>query len=453
MAKQERSGVFLDADHELVQKVKAAGVVGAGGAGFPTHVKLSAQVEDFLINGAECEPLMRVDQQLMLIEAEALARGIEMVKSCVTAKRAILAVKSKHHAVVDHWKERLQAPDRVFELADYYPAGDEQTMISEILDRTVPEMGIPMDVGALVQNVETLLNIFAAAENRPVTHKYLTVGGAVHHPVTLRVPVGISLQEVLDVAGGPLTDDVVFYNGGLMTGRPVNSLADPVTKTTKALLAVPVSTRCLEMRQLDRTTAIRRARAACDQCRMCTDLCPRYLIGHTLQPHRIMNQAGFGELTEAIKDMSLLCCDCGLCEIYSCPVGIAPRTVITHIKGAEMAAGRKFGPEKRQPAYAARPVRMDRKVPSLRLIQRLGIAQYDRDAPYSDQEIRPKQLSLQLKQHIGQPANPVVKAGDAVSAGQVVAAIPTGGFGAHVHAPLAGIISAVTSTDILMTVK
>ncbi|MBW1962811.1 MAG: 4Fe-4S dicluster domain-containing protein [Deltaproteobacteria bacterium] len=453
MAEQKRSGVFIDADDPLVRQVKAAGVVGAGGAGFPTHVKLSTKAPNFIINGAECEPLMRVDQQLMRICADELLKGIKAIKECVEAERAYLAVKSKHKEVVDLWHGRFEAPDQVFELEDFYPAGDEQTLISEIMGATVPELGIPTEVGALVQNVETILNVVEAMKGRPVTHKYLTVGGAVNSPVTVRAPVGTSFRDVLELAGGAMTEEVVFYEGGLMTGRPVGSLDDPICKNTKALLVVPAKCRCVEMRTLDRGTALRRARAACDQCRMCTDLCPRYLIGHTLQPHRIMSQAGFGDLSETIKDMSLLCCDCGLCEIYSCPVGVSPRTLISHIKNEEMAAGRKFGKEKRKSEYNVRPERLNRKVPVKRLIQKLGVAQFDREAPFSDQEIRPSHLNLRLKQHIGRPADPAVKKGDKVTAGQVIGEIPDGEFGAHVHAPLAGIVRDVSKDNILIEVK
>ncbi len=453
MAEQKRSGVFIDADDAVVRHTKAAGVVGAGGAGFPTHVKLSAKAPNFIINGAECEPLMRVDQQLMSIYADDLFKGIEEIKACVGAERAYMAVKSKHKSVVDLWHRRLKAPDQVFELEDFYPAGDEQTMISEILGETVPELGIPSEVGALVQNVETILNVEAAVRGLPVTHKYLTVGGAVNNPVTVRAPVGMSFRDVLELAGGPMAEEVVFYEGGLMTGRPAGSLDNPICKNTKALLAVPVQCLCVEMRMLDRGTALRRARAACDQCRMCTDLCPRYLIGHTLQPHRIMSQAGFGDLSETIKDMSLLCCDCGLCEIYSCPVGISPRSMISHIKNEEMAGGRRFGKEKRQPEYHARPERLDRKVPVKRLIQKLGVGRLDRDAPFSDEEIRPTHLRLRLRQHIGRPADPVVKEGGRVKAGQLIGEIPDGEFGAHVHAPLDGTVREVTKDDILIEVN
>lgn len=452
MAEQSRSGVFLDADHPLVRQVKAAGVVGAGGAGFPTHVKLSAKVSSLIINGAECEPLIRVDQQLLLLYPNQLNAVTQAVKECVGSEAAYLAVKRKHKTVIELWKDCLRPPDRVFELEDFYPAGDEQTLLCEILGMTVPEMGIPTEIGALVQNVETLLNIAAAADGRAVTHKYVTVGGAVHTPTTFRAPIGTSYRDLLDRAGGAAVNEVVFFDGGIMTGRRIASLDDPISKTTKALLAVPSRLPCVEMRGLDRRTALRRARAACDQCRMCTDLCPRFLLGHTLQPHLIMRQVGFGQLSEAIKDMSLLCCDCGLCENFSCPVGVPPRTMINHIKNEELAAGRKFGKEKRQPDYYARAERPDRKIPVKRLIAKLGMGEYDTPAPLSTEEIYPRSLRMRMKQHIGAPATPKVEAGDSVTVNQLIGEIPEGEFGAHVHAPLAGRVREVRKDSILIDV-
>ncbi|MEJ2431048.1 MAG: 4Fe-4S dicluster domain-containing protein [Deltaproteobacteria bacterium] len=452
MAEERRSGVFIDADHPLVRQVKAAGVIGSGGAGFPTHVKLSAQVPNFIINGAECEPLIRVDQQLLVMYPDKLNRVLQTVVECVGAECVYLAVKAKYKEVVEEWSDRLNPPDQVFQLDDFYPAGDEQTLICEILQRIVPEMGIPTDVGALVHNVETLLNVAAAMDGHPVTYKYVTVGGGVQNPITVRAPVGTPYRDLVEIAGGVTIEDPVYYDGGLMTGRHIASLDNPVTKTTKAILAIPSKLRCVQMRSLDRRSALRQVRAGCDQCRMCTDLCPRYLLGHTLEPHLIMRQAAFNELSERIKDMSLLCCDCGVCEIYSCPVGIPPRTFISHIKNEEMAAGRRFEEEKRLPEYHERIIRRDRRVPAKRLIEKLGVKEFDKPAPFLDQSIQPIHLRLLMKQHIGRPADPRVREGDRVEAEQVIGEIPEGEFGAHVHTPLKGIVREVTEKSVLIEV-
>jgi Na+-translocating ferredoxin:NAD+ oxidoreductase RnfC subunit len=441
----------LTDQHPLIEKVRAAGVVGAGGAGFPTHAKLSATARYLIINGAECEPLLRVDQQLLEMFPQELARAIRAVKECVQAECSYLAVKEKHHQVVELWRHLPGGCDHLFSMEDFYPAGDEQTMVHEILGVTVPEAGIPLEVGAVVVNVETLINIVAALDGRPVTHKYVTVGGAVKNPITVRVPVGVSYGELIALAGGVTIRDVACYDGGPMTGKLIRSLDDPVVKTTKGVLAVPAYLPCVDMRSLDLHTAWRRVRAACDQCRMCTDLCPRYLLGHRLEPHRIMSQAGFNTFDEAIKDMSLLCCDCGICELYSCPVGIPPRTLIIHIKNEEIARGRRYG--KRLPEYHVRLERPNRKVPLKRLIAKLGLTSYDTPAPFSSLAVTPSHLRLLMRQAIGAPAVPQVHVGQQVAAGEVIGEIPPGKLGARVHAPLAGVVRQVNAESVLIEVR
>ena len=182
---------------ELNKLVCDAGILGAGGAGFPTHVKINCKAEFVLANGAECEPLLRVDQQVMQYFAADVVRGIRAVKEFTGAKRAVICLKEHYHAAVAALQEVLKDADDVelHLLQGYYPAGDEQQIVYEVTGRVVPTGGLPLDVGAVVCNVSTLTNIAAALDGKKVTEKYVTVGGAVKNPVTLRVPVGISLQE------------------------------------------------------------------------------------------------------------------------------------------------------------------------------------------------------------------------------------------------------------------
>ena len=225
---------------ELNKLVCDAGILGAGGAGFPTHVKINCKAEFVLANGAECEPLLRVDQQVMQYFAADVVRGIRAVKEFTGAKRAVICLKEHYHAAVAALQEVLKDADDVelHLLQGYYPAGDEQQIVYEVTGRVVPTGGLPLDVGAVVCNVSTLTNIAAALDGKKVTEKYVTVGGAVKNPVTLRVPVGISLQELMDAAGGP-TCDCKYIIGGPCMGRVVDTLDIPVTKTTGGLLAIP----------------------------------------------------------------------------------------------------------------------------------------------------------------------------------------------------------------------
>ncbi|MGD2039665.1 MAG: SLBB domain-containing protein, partial [Anaerolineae bacterium] len=193
--------------HDLVTAVRAAGVVGAGGAGFPTHVKLATEVDTVIANGVECDPLLQCDQRLMETQAAEIVRGVRLAMETTGAARGILALKAEYRTA----REALQrAVDRKSGASDLsllvmesrYPAGDEFVLVYEATGRLVPETGLPLHVGCLVQNVQTLFNIARAEAGVTVTHRLLTVVGAVGRPVTLWAPVGTSFREVIAWAGG-----------------------------------------------------------------------------------------------------------------------------------------------------------------------------------------------------------------------------------------------------------
>ncbi|MGB2823553.1 MAG: electron transport complex protein RnfC, partial [Phycisphaerae bacterium] len=161
-----------------IEQVAAAGVVGAGGAGFPTHVKLSAEADTVLINAAECEPLLHKDKEVLRNFTDEVLGGLAAAVQLVGAERGIVGVKAKYADVIDKLRGRLAANMDVAPLRDVYPAGDELILVYDVLRRVVPPGGIPLHVGAVVMNVETALNV-ARAVDGPVTTTFLTVAGAV----------------------------------------------------------------------------------------------------------------------------------------------------------------------------------------------------------------------------------------------------------------------------------
>ena len=260
----------------LVERVRAAGIVGAGGAGFPTHVKLQAQVEIFLVNAAECEPMLKVDQQLMAQQAARLIRGVQYAMKATGAREGIIALKEKYQPAIAALTPLLPPAIRLHILPDVYPAGDEVLTIWMATGRRVPPAALPVSVGVVVNNVQTVLNIARAVEQQyPVTRRTLTINGAVARPQTVTVPIGMSLRDVLEMAGGATIDDPGFINGGPMMGSLVTSLDAPVTKTTGGLLVLPKSHPLIQRRMQDERTVLSVARTVCEQCRLCTDLCPR----------------------------------------------------------------------------------------------------------------------------------------------------------------------------------
>lgn len=435
---------------KLIALVQNAGVVGAGGAGFPTHHKLNTRCETVIVNGAECEPLVQVDQQLLQVEAQALVHAMETIITACGATRGVFAVKAKYHGAVTALQQALAGQDRLelFLLGDFYPAGDEHVLVYEVLQQIVPPGGIPIQVGAVVINVETLLNVSKAIVGEPVTHKYVTITGAVAKPMTARVPVGTPLNVLLQLAGGPTLSDFRVIEGGPMMGKIVSDFERGVTKTTKALIVLPASHRLLRSKQSDTGIVLKRAMAACCQCSACTDLCPRYLLGHGLSPHKVLRSLShnFSQDPETVV-AAQLCSECGVCDLYACHMELSPRLLNAAVKG-ELA--------KRDFKYAAidgtvvHPAREMRKIPVKRLILSLGLERYRQPAPLSAGEIAVEKVALGLKQHLGEPAFPVVKPGDKVTLGQIVAEVPEGKLGSRIHASITGTVIQV-SPQILIT--
>ncbi len=189
-------------DQTIRERVQAAGVVGAGGAGFPTHIKLQARVDTFLVNAAECEPMLKVDQQLMAQQASRLLRGVHYAMKATGASSGIIALKEKYQRAINALTPLLPPDIRLHILPDVYPAGDEVLTIWMATGRRVPPAALPVSVGVVVNNVQTVLNITRAVEQQyPVTRRTLTVNGAVAKPITVTVPIGMSLREVLGAGG------------------------------------------------------------------------------------------------------------------------------------------------------------------------------------------------------------------------------------------------------------
>ena len=221
-----------------IARVAELGIVGAGGGGFPTAVKLGTPVPLVIANAAECEPLLHKDKELLHHLAEPFLRGMLQAMEMVGAPEGVIGIKEKYHDIIAALQQQVPANIRVASLPDAYPAGDEFILVHVVTGRVIPPGGLPKDANTLVANVETLMNI---GLDQPVTHKYLTVAGAVHNPVTLRVPVGITIGEVIEAAGGATVDDFSVLLGGVMMAKPAAGLDVPVTKTTGGIVVLPSS--------------------------------------------------------------------------------------------------------------------------------------------------------------------------------------------------------------------
>ncbi len=432
---------------EFSGHLRAAGVVGAGGAGFPSYVKAQGKAEYALVNAAECEPLLKKDQKLLEYFPERVFDGLELLMRAVGASKGVLGIKKKHESIIPRLKEIAKSRKNisVLEMGDYYPAGDEQCLVYEATGRIVPPGGIPLEVGCVVANVETLYN--ASFAPRPVTEPFVTVNGAVKKPATFRVPVGITWRECVELCGGFTVKDPAYIDGGPMMGKVQTDFDLPLVKASGGIVVLPKDHPLIVKKAQGRPTFTRIGRSACDQCSYCTEFCPRYLLGHDVQPHRVMRTMLFagGPEHKLHSQYGLLCCECSLCSLYSCPEGLHPREACVSAKGdlREQKIGFKNSQLNTGKKPEVHPVRDFRKVPVSKLVRRLGLEDYNKPAPWSDASCAPASVKILMSQHIGAPCVPSVKEGQRVEKGAVVGDLPADKLGCPVHASISGTVRKV----------
>jgi len=427
-----------------IEAIASCGVVGAGGAGFPTHVKLRAQAEIIILNAAECEPLLHKDKEMLRAYPDEVLAGLNQACQLVGAREAVIGIKYKYHDVIETLRTKLHPQMRIAELTDTYPTGDEFVLVYDVTGKIIPPGKIPLAVGTVVINVETAYNI---ARGVPVTEKFLTIAGAVNNPTTIRVPVGITYREAIDMAGGANVPNPVTISGGVMMGRLVTDFNEPITKTTGGLIVLNDDHQLVQRYTRSWKAIARIGASACDQCSFCTELCPRYLLGHPIEPHRAMRSLEFSMNGEANVMGTQFCCECNLCSMMSCPEDLDPKNVCTQNKRRLADEGKRWDVE-------ANPVRAklhfeNRRVPVSRLIRKLGLTPFENKGPLNGETLKPKRVTLPLKQHVGPPDEPTVSVGDRVKAGDVVAKPAQGQLGAVIHASIAGKITQVADAIVI----
>ena len=434
----------------LSQKLKEHGVVGAGGAGFPTCVKAEARVEFVLANGAECEPQIHKDVEIMEHFPAEIVSGIQLMMEATGARRAKFGIKEKNATALETIRTAAGSrPIDLVLLGDFYPSGDEYELVHLTTGRLIPPAGLPLQVGCVVNNVETLYNVHFANEGVPVTDKFVTVSGAVRQPKTVRVPLGTSFRQVIEMAGGATTPGFGILVSGVLMGTLTFDLDEVVTKTTAGLIVLPRDHYLVRRRDRSPESMNRIGKSACDQCTYCTEFCPRYLLGYEVEPHKVMRSLGF-TLTGARNwnQWGQLCCACGLCTLYACPEDLYPKEACDQAKTDLRAAGIKF---EQQSPVRVHPLKEARRTPLAALRRKLNIEEYERPAPLDGLRVSPERVRIKLSQHAGRPARPVVKRGDKVAKGTVVGRVEAGELGANVHASIDGTVTAVTEAYVELT--
>ena len=406
---------------ELKRLMKDAGIVGAGGAGFPSYAKLAEGADTLLINGAECEPLLYTDYFLLKRELTLVLSGISAVLDNTSIPRAVLAIKA-------HTAKRLSfAPGEALDdrikvkvLPDVYPIGDEVSLIYEALGRLVNPASLPITVGVIVYNVETMYNLGRMVRfGEPVLNKWLTVGGDIPSPAVVRVPIGTPVEELLSKLDIEVPETHVVIDGGPSMGKIINPGRASVTKTTKGILVLPKNIPAVGMKELDPERAVMRAETACCQCTRCTDMCPRALLGYPLEPHKMVRTAmGVAEVMPQMVISATLCCGCGICESIACSQGISPKSVINSYKAVLAKNGMRFFTKQASEVTREREYRM---IPSERWMSALGVTPFDKMPTLRSDVDGISRVEIPLSKHIGAPSIPTVKDGDVVKRGDTVA--------------------------------
>ena len=421
---------------ELKELMRENGIVGAGGAGFPSYAKLADGADTLVVNGAECEPLLYTDLLLLQKEMPSVLAGISAVLQYSKIPCALLCVK-EHTAARLKIKDGTKLAERIIlkTLPDVYPMGDEISLIYQATGRVVKPGNLPITSGVIVLNVETLYNVAQAIKrSKPLTEKWLTIGGNIPQPIVVKVPIGTSVAELFERNSITVPEDHTVLDGGPSMGKVIDPDSAVITKTTKGLLILPNACEAVKTKYISGEMSIARAETACCQCTRCTDLCPRNLLGYPLEPHKMVRTAkGAVTVMPQMVVTANLCCGCGICESLACSQGISPKAVINEYK-ALIAKNkiRYVGTQETHPL----PEREYRMIPSERWASILGVAKFDKVAKYVGEQ-RFDRVEISLRQHIGAPSVPCVADGDFVQVGDKIAQAAEG-LSLPQHASISG---------------
>lgn len=434
----------------LPELIFEAGVVGAGGGGFPTHIKAKSSAEFILANGAECEPLIHKDFELMKNFPEEIVAGMVLMKESVKAKKGYFGIKSKNIEAIEAIEPYLKNTNiEITELGDFYPSGDEYELVYHSVKRLIPPGGIPLQVGCVVNNVETFYNVYLASKKIPVVEKFISVSGAVKKPFSSFVPLGVKFSELIKLAGGATVKDYGIFVSGIMMGSLTFDENDRVTKTTAGIILLPKNHYLVERRNRTEVSMHKIGKSACDQCSYCTEFCPRYLLGYNVQPHKVMRSLAFSLQGEPMwNNYAELCCSCGLCTLYACPEDLYPKEACDKSKRNMRAIGQKYIQDYPPSVH---PMKEARRVPLKSLMKKLNILEYESKTPYQKLELNPDEVVIKLKQHAGEKTIPIVKEGQKVKKGDTIAEPPKEKLGAKIHSSIDGYISKITEDFITIT--
>jgi electron transport complex protein RnfC len=314
--------ITMEKDH-ILERIKQCGIVGLGGATFPSHAKFgggSKKAELLLVNGVECEPYLTADHRLMLEKSDQIVVGINILKKALDVKEVVIGIENNKKDAVAIMRKAAKPYDyiKVVALQVKYPQGGEKQLIKAAINKEVPSGKFPIDIGAVVFNVGTVYAIYQAVQkNKPLIERVVTVTGkSLERPSNFWVRIGTPVQHLLDQVGGIPDDTGKIINGGPMMGKAMKDFNVPVTKGTSGILI------------LQHDCSNRKDAMPCIRCSKCIDVCP---MG--LEPYLLMTLTEKLQFERLEHDNVLDCIECGSCS-YICPSG---RPLLDYIRWGKTA--------------------------------------------------------------------------------------------------------------------
>ena len=316
---------------DVIEVIKEAGIVGMGGAGFPTHVKLSPKneqdIDTIIVNGAECEPYLTSDYRRMIEEPEKIIVGLKIIINLFENAKGIIAVEDNKPKAIKKLREMLKNEENITlnVMKTKYPQGAERQLIYANTGRYVNSKMLPADAGCIVQNVDTVISIYEAViMGRPLISRVVTVSGdCIQEPKNYIVRIGTNMRELVEASGGFSVDPGKTIAGGPMMGKAIFSLEVPVTKGTSALIA------------FKNDEVSENETGNCIKCGRCINACPSHVM-----PYKLMNLADAGKMEEFVENDGMECCECGCCS-YICPAKRPLTQTIASARKRVLAKGKK----------------------------------------------------------------------------------------------------------------
>ncbi len=416
---------------EFINLLRENGVVGGGGGSFPTYKKFSFNnLDTLIINGVECEPLLYSDYFLVKERFEEIIFTLQRLQEIFNFRDIFFTLKKKRLELADFLRKKdieniKNLKFYLFE--DIYPAGDEQIIIKAIKGITLPSFKLPGDYGIVVLNLQTLVFISEAIRGKPAIRRFVTVSGLVKNPLVFDVPIGTKIKDLIDISGGYLVDNPVIFAGGVMMGGIIGE-SFSIKKGTTGIIVIAGDSKLMVEKKTSADIFSKKARSVCDGCMECTLFCSRNLIGKKIRPHLIMRYSeDYLSGRRSIPSEVFNCSECGLCYVYSCPLGLSPRKVIKSLKEKSKRDVVEDFDESENFLFKIPP--------SYKIKKRLEIEDVK---PNFHGVYNPSIISVDIKQSKGFSPKPIVKDGEFVLTGEKICKMSQNKLGVPLHSPVTG---------------